>query len=155
MIETRLVKKEEIPALVDAGLEFFAESNYYGKLTPSPLNFAEFCGESIESKNSEVMGAFLGDRLAGFAIFNYHTYLTIEKISSFWLFFIRPDFRGFGFDRHLLDACLETAQKKGTKRFYFESGAGFLDGGKNDKLLRNLFAKRGFIPNGIGVMKGV
>lgn len=155
MIEIRSPELLEIPQLVDIALNFFHESNYFGDLTPSPVNFAGFCAECVMDPSLEILTLFEDGKAAGISIFNYHKYLTEETISSFYLFFVDRAYRGRGFGRDLLAKSLEIGIHKGARRFYGDAGASFSDGGRNDKVIENLFAKYGFIRLGAMMMKGV
>lgn len=155
MITYRPATADDIPQMVDVGIEFFKESNFFGGLTVDPVQGAGTFGYMIESQDHEVLLAMDGDKLAGYIIFDYVRYYTVELVSHLFLFYVLPEYRKTRIGLELLLAAEKIATEKGSKRIYCSSTAGIDADGRTDKKLLNLYKRLGYEELGCFVMKGL
>jgi GNAT superfamily N-acetyltransferase len=155
MITYRSATAEDIPAMVDMGVEYFEESNFLGGMTVDTVQGAGTFGYMIESQDHEVLLALDGEELVGFIIFDFVRYYTVELVSHLFLFYVKKSHRASRIGLDLLLKAEEIATAKGSKRIYCSSTAGIDADGKTDKKLLNLYRRLGYEELGCFVMKGL
>ncbi|MGJ8723629.1 MAG: GNAT family N-acetyltransferase [Roseibacillus sp.] len=116
MIQPRLPLRFEIAELHAMALELadFEEISHLVRSTPSDIERAIFEENLLEGL---VIDSPDGKGLAGFAIF-YRNFSSFTGKSGLWLedLYVRPQFRGQGFGRELLDGFLKIAKERGYGR---------------------------------------
>ena len=117
---------------------YFEESTYSG-LTYDP----EMSKKTIASWIPEtcIIAKVDGEIVGIVAAYFVRTYYK-QKEGDVVIFYTRPDYRGTGVARGLVNALKEIGDKVGAAVIYTSSGSGM--GGNNNKLYANLFKKVGF-----------
>ena len=104
--------RSEIVELHEMALELadFEKITHLVRSTPSDIERAIFDESILEAL---VLESPEGDGLAGFAIF-YRNFSSFTGKSGLWLedLYVRPQFRGLGFGRALLDRFLQIAKER-------------------------------------------
>ena len=116
MMSPRPVTLEDVSELHAMAVELaeFEKITHLVKSTPADLEKAIFVENILEGL---VVDCPSGDGLAGFAIF-YRNFSSFTGKTGLWLedLYVRPQFRGNGLGKALLDCFLAIAQEKGCGR---------------------------------------
>lgn len=143
---------EHLDLVVEAGLEFFAESNLHPWLTVNTAGFRTMLEESIGQPNIRSILAVSCGQVVGYIHIYYQTEYTVEPVGELFQFFVRPEWRGTGVARALLEESQRQYRAWGCKRAYAEAAPGLRDP-RHLNLFRNLFGKYGYEPIGATFMK--
>lgn len=143
-IEVRFKEDEDDAWLLGMGLRYFKESSF-GGFTFDPLAYLKGLKDAVW------LVATHRDVIVGFISFFVTRQFTRETIGAMYLFYVAPEFRGTKTGRMLLENLDMAAKEYNIARMCVGSAAGI--SGKVDKVLENMFRRRGYNILGVSAQK--
>lgn len=144
--------EEHLDLVVEAGVAFFRESNNDGRLTVSVENYRRLIEAYIGHPQAKSIVAISCGQVVGYTHIYYQQDFTVERVGELFQFFVRPEWRGTGVARGLVEAANTQYEAWGCSRAYAEAAPGLKDR-RALGLFGNLFGKFGYTPVGTTFMK--
>lgn len=129
---------EDVDAIENLLYPYFEESTYSG-LTYDPLATKHTIAQWIPEV---CILAKVDGEIVGITAFYFLNTFYKEPECDVVMFYIKPEYRGTGISRGLVNALTTIADQNQAGIIYTSSGSGM--GGKNNDLYANLFKKFGF-----------
>ena len=141
----KIAEYEDLPHVLIAGHEFFAESNWFESMTLCRKTIRMTLLKMLEDENSLIVVAYddAGD-VAGFTMWGLQNPWTLEKIAIEDLFYIRAQARKSNIAKPMMDFAVKLCKDRGAKLLYTSSTAGFNDDGRNARAYNILLKRCGF-----------
>ena len=146
------MEAEHLDLVVEAGVEFFNESNLNGWLTVNRAGYRTMLEDSLDNGGVASFLAVSCNQVVGYIHIYCQNEYTVEPVGELFQFFVRPEWRGTGVARSLIEAAQAQYIAWGCKRAYAEAAPGLRDP-RHLNLFRNLFGKFGYEPIGATFMK--
>lgn len=143
--------KTDLDQLVDLAADFYDESNFLGPLRISKENYKKTIAPYIENDNVAAILAVKDGVILGYLHIYWQTDFTIERIGEVYQFYVRPDYRGSGVARALVETAVAQYAKWNCVRGYVEAAPG-MDKPEHLKLFENLWGRVGYNKIGIVMM---
>lgn len=148
-MDVRAATLDDIPALLGLAHEFTDESQYGWHFYESAAR-TRFEAH-IREEYTDVLVGVVNGRVVGLVILSWDRDFTEEAVAYVVKFYVRPEARGCGISRKLVDAILDWSQTHKCKHVFASSTANI--DGKKDQMFINLFAKKGFKQQGVCLAK--
>lgn len=148
----KLCDKTHISEILRMGALFYDESNFE-KGGYDPEQFEHILSVMMEGDSHHIIMALSFETPVGFIIFDISRHYTKYNMACMYLLYVDKDQRVYGAGAELIRKATQYCKTMGCKYFYSSSSAGFDDGGRNEKVLRNIYKKQGFEDNGFFMRK--
>lgn len=147
--------RSDLDQLVDLGEMFFRESNFLGNLTISKKNYRATIEPYIDANKYPHVAPLIavkGGEILGYLHIYAHRDFTEELVGEAYQFYVRPEYRGSGVARALVEAAVLQYADWKVARAYAEAAPG-MDQAQQLKLFENLWGRSGYKKIGIVMMK--
>jgi GNAT superfamily N-acetyltransferase len=151
--EIKRAAREDIPAIIKTALIFWYKSGHGETKDQSPRNFRKLLEDYIDSPGCRCLIAVRDGEVIGYFIFYTHDDYKDRLDGELYQFFIHPDYWGSNVGRDLVEMGVQTFDDWGCSASHV-CLAGDV-GPKELSLVRNLFAKFGYIETGIVMTRRV